>query len=261
MNSLKKKHKQIASGSVPPTEEKIPEEKVVPDWKKNLLRNRNSSKSMNQKSSAPKTEETSSNPADIWKSQIKKSSSLRRSERPELTKPGEVKTEPAESSSSNQSQQPPWMKEMKEKKSFGKKEENEYHQPPPVEPVKPSASIRSKESFNNNVSSSSSFNTPSISSTLSNEQTNNYNQQPAPVARPPSLSKSTPQQPTVVASQRTSSLGHKSDKPSIQAEPTLADLASELKKLRGQVQVLSLRLDEETEKRKALETKFRSLQM
>ena len=55
--------------------------------------------------------------------------------------------------------------------------------------------------------------------------------------------------------------GHKADKPSIQAEPTLADLASELKKLRGQVQVLSLRLDEETEKRKALETKFRSLQM
>ena len=52
----------------------------------------------------------------------------------------------------------------------------------------------------------------------------------------------------------TCSLGQKS-------EPTLADLAAELKKLRGQVQVLSLRLDEETEKRKALEVKMRSLQM
>merc|ERR1711935_278620 len=226
MNSLKKKHQKITTGAAAaPSDEKIPEEKG-PDWKKNLLRNRGSTKSMSQKT------------------------------------PTKTGSEPEKLADA------PWMKEMKDKgKSFVKKDapkqeyqENEYQQPPPVEPVKPSASIRSKESFkqefqHNNVSSSSSFNTPSLTSTISNEQ--NYTvQTPAPATRPVPVKQHPPHQ--VVASQRTSSLGLSSPAPP--KEPTLADVASELKKLRGQVQVLSLRLDEETEKRKALEVKIRSLQ-
>ena len=49
MNSLKKKQKQIASGSVPPSEEKIAEEPKVPEWKKNLISRNRSAKSFVQK--------------------------------------------------------------------------------------------------------------------------------------------------------------------------------------------------------------------
>ena len=50
MNSLKKKHQKITTGAAAaPSDEKIPEESKVPDWKKNLLRNRGSTKSMSQK--------------------------------------------------------------------------------------------------------------------------------------------------------------------------------------------------------------------
>ena len=57
MNSLRKKQKQFENkGSVAPSESKIKEEPKednppVPEWKKNLLRNRNGTKSMNKGSS------------------------------------------------------------------------------------------------------------------------------------------------------------------------------------------------------------------
>merc|ERR1712131_373475 len=213
MNSLRKKQKQFENkGSVAPSESKIKEEPKednppVPEWKKNLLRNRNGTKSMN-----------------------KGSSDQNQTEEPQQT--------------------PPWVKEMKDKgKSFRKpdqKEEPEIKQEfksPAQKEVKPTASIRKPESFNR-IDSSSSF-TPSVSSTehSTNAQTQSSIVQSA-VAAPQPVSATRP------------SLNHKK-----LSEPTLAEMADELKVLRQQVQRLSLRLDEECDKRRSLENKIKSLEM
>jgi len=147
-------------------------------------------------------------------------------------------------------QTPPWVKEMKDKgKSFRKpdqKEEPEIKQEfksPAQKEVKPTASIRKPESFNR-IDSSSSF-TPSVSSTehSTNAQTQSSIVQSA-VAAPQPVSATRP------------SLNHKK-----LSEPTLAEMADELKVLRQQVQRLSLRLDEECDKRRSLENKIKSLEM
>jgi len=216
MNSLRKKQKQFENkGSVAPSESKIKEEPKednppVPEWKKNLLRNRNGTKSMN-----------------------KGSSDQNQTEEPQQT--------------------PPWVKEMKDKgKSFRKpdqKEEPEIKQEfkqeyksPSQKEAKPTASIRKPESFNR-IDSSSSF-TPSVSSTehSTNAQTQSSIVQSAAAPQPVSATRP--------------SLNHKK-----LSEPTLAEMADELKVLRQQVQRLSLRLDEECDKRRSLENKIKSLEM
>lgn len=212
MNSLRKKQKQFESkGSVAPSESKIKEEPKednppVPEWKKNLLRNRNGTKSMN-----------------------KGSSDQNQTEEPQQT--------------------PPWVKEMKDKgKSFrnpDQKEEPEIKQElksPSQKEAKPTASIRKPESFNR-IDSSSSF-TPSVSSTehSTNAQTQSSIVQSATGPQPVSAIRP--------------SLNHKK-----LSEPTLAEMADELKVLRQQVQRLSLRLDEECDKRRSLENKIKSLEM
>lgn len=207
MNSLKKKHKQFEQkGAVAPTESKIKEEPkeepTVPEWKRNLLRNRNGTKSMNK------------GPSD-----------------------------------QTQEQQAPWVKEMKDKgKSFRKPEikvepdvQPEYSMPP--KEAKPAASIRSKESFNR-IDSSSSF-TPSVSST----EHSAHVQQSAPTP----INKTA--QPAPISAARSTI----KKEPGI--EPSISEMAEELKALRQQVQRLSLRLDEETEKRRGLENKIKSLEM
>jgi hypothetical protein len=150
-------------------------------------------------------------------------------------------------------QTPPWVKEMKDKgKSFRKpdqKEEPEIKQEfkqeyksPSQKEAKPTASIRKPESFNR-IDSSSSF-TPSVSSTehSTNAQTQSSIVQSAAAPQPVSATRP--------------SLNHKK-----LSEPTLAEMADELKVLRQQVQRLSLRLDEECDKRRSLENKIKSLEM
>merc|ERR1712131_534648 len=234
MNSLRKKQKQFENkGSVAPSESKIKEEPKednppVPEWKKNLLRNRNGTKSMNKGSSG---EFQKNIPGG-------------------LTRGSSFNTQKDQNQTEEPQQTPPWVKEMKDKgKSFRKpdqKEEPEIKQEfksPAQKEVKPTASIRKPESFNR-IDSSSSF-TPSVSSTehSTNAQTQSSIVQSA-VAAPQPVSATRP------------SLNHKK-----LSEPTLAEMADELKVLRQQVQRLSLRLDEECDKRRSLENKIKSLEM
>jgi len=96
MNSLRKKQKQFENkGSVAPSESKIKEEPKednppVPEWKKNLLRNRNGTKSMNKGSSDQnQTEEPQQTPP--WVKEMKdKGKSFRK---PDQKEEPEIKQE------------------------------------------------------------------------------------------------------------------------------------------------------------------------